>query len=660
MATTPSDLPAWALDKERTSDERYLLLLLSDACGLLKHLRTPQDQRPVSLKRIMGWREQQEAQLRPLELPALSRQDAETMAEMAPHLTTFTAQLSHGARWIGDAGAALRFFPALESLSLGSTSMRDLSFLEALPRLRTLQINSGELEDLGPLAHCPGLQHLRLGLSGMGPPLFAPQLFWLDTSPLGALQELESLSFSPNPAALAGLHFPKLTTAALSGDFCVQPDCSHLPDMPALRFLTLSGVQTLRGIHRFPELRHLTVSGTLRDFGDLPRLAKLDCLEVNTTQGWPRSVEPVAELPSLLWASFGGEWPRNYWPLAGAPRLCQLEVNHCPVVALDVGAVNAVLPSWDTLFAQPTPRPLPPLRFVAVDHGGDTRALPPRREVAHPDYQEHPKRFQLELAWMARRLRSIGTRLFGDDKALVCSFYTHGPCCERENQVSIESIDAARRLPEVVDAIRQELAWSPHREWLVSLGINLRIRYEHMTEQQKKWLRQIEEERNSWEDEHDHEKWVAKQRHILETQFRLRATEEAGEEPDPEDFEMPEILRGGSEGGELVNAKGGTAGSEDEEDENLDFQLKPFDEQEQNTPGDDSGDDSDVSVAPPPEPPPNFLEDPYAHPVADSYRAYATITEDGLFHHACRTLPTLCQLMGREPDEYYPAPGKPD
>lgn len=658
MATTPSDLPAWALDKERTSDERYLLLLLADACGLLKHLRTPQDQRPVTFKRVMCWREQQEAQLRPLELPALSRQHAETMAEMAPHLTTFAPQLSHGARWIGEAGAVLRFFPALESLSLGSTSMSDLSFLEALPRLHTLQLGSGELEDLGPLAHCPGLKHLNLVLSGIGPPHFSPPLYWLDTSPLAALQELETLSFYPNPAALAGLSFPRLTTATFSGESCVQPDCAHLPDMPALRFLTLSGVQTLRGIHRFPELRHLIISGPLRDFGDLPRLAKLDCLEVNTTQGWPRRLEPLAGLPSLIWASFQGEWPRNYWPMAGAPRLCQLEVPKCPVVALEVDAVNAVLPSLDSIFGLPEPRPLKPLRFIAVDHGGDTHALPPPQGEPHPDHTAHPKRFQLELTWMAKRLRSIGKRLFDDDKATPTS--SHSTYSNRRIDFAVESIDAARRLPEVVDAVRQTLAGSPHRDWQVFFSVNLRLHFEHMTEQQKKWLRQMEEEQDAEDDDFDLEKWQAKQQHILETQFRLRATEEAGEEPDPEDFEVPEILQGEGTGGQRVTPQGGAAGSEDEEEENPDFQLKPFDEQEQNTDDDDSDDDSGVTVAPPPTPPPSFFDDPYAHPLADTYRVYAILTEDGLYHHAYNTLATLCQLMGRGPDEHYPAPRQPD
>jgi hypothetical protein len=585
------------------------------------------------------------------------------MAEMSPYLTTFAPMLSNGARYIGDAGTVLRFFPALESLSVGWTSMRDISFLEDLPHLRSLQVNSGELEDLSPLAHCPSLRHLSLNLSGEGPPHYTPGLFWLDTSSLAALPELETLNFSPNPATLAGLSLPKLISATLAGDSCIQPDCTHLPDMPALRVLTLSGVQTLRGIHRFPELRHLSLSGPLRDFGDLPRLEKLDCLEVHTVQGWPRSVEPLAQAPSLMWVQFTGEWPRNYWPLAGAPRLCQLQVHRCPTVDLDVAAVNAVLPSWDPLFALPAPRPLPPFRFIAVDNGGDTHALPQRQEDHHPDFLAHPKRFQLELTWMLHRIFKLGKRLVNDEKAFTCIFRPSLPnCYTRHLDIKIESIDAARRLPEVVEAIRGELLHSPHTDWQISLCVGLRIRYEYMSEQQKKWIKQMEDERAAQDDEHDHEKWVAKQRHILETQFRLRTTADAGEEPDPEDFEVPEILQKDDLGGQLVTPHGSPAGNQDntddeEEEDNPDFQLKPFDEQEQNSDGDSGDDDgSNVATAPPPEPPPNFWDDPYAHPLADSYRVYATITENGLFHHAYRTLDTLCHLMGRKPDEYYPAP----
>ncbi|MBL9115255.1 MAG: hypothetical protein JNJ83_09650 [Verrucomicrobiaceae bacterium] len=661
MATTLTDLAAWALDPERTLDERYLLLLLTDACRQHRYLETPTSERPPTLVQIMGFRERKQAQLTPLELPRLSLGNAALLAEVAPHLTSFISPISYSERAIGEAGSVLRFFPALETLALGSTSMKDISFLESLTHLVEFQINSGELEDLSPFVHCTHLKRLSLGLSGEGAPHYAPPLFWLDTSPLAALVALESLTFSPNPAALSALRFPKLTTASFGGERCVQRDCTTLPDMPALRFLTLSGVQSLRGIQRYPELRHLIVRGSLRDFGDLPSLQHLDCLEVCTGQGWPRRLEPLTTLPALEWVRFTGECPRNYWPLSGAPKLCQLEVTGCPIVALDVAAINAALPSWDMHFSLPVPRPLQPLRFIAVDHGGDTSALPVSSDTEHPDYTKHPQRFVLELIWMFKRLRALGKTLVDDETAFSAIYTpTHTYRYGRVLNLSIESIDAARRLPEVVEAIRQQLAYARHTDWLIHLSVNLRIRYEHMSADQKRWLDEMKQDSlDDFDDEHM-KKWSATQKHILETQYRIRASEDAGEELDPEEFDVPEILSGETLGGQLVNPNGQPTNNENEE--NPDFSLKPFDEQEQNPTGDDddSDDNSDIAIAPPPEPPPSFWDDPYGHPLAATYRIYAMVNEQGLYHNAYRTLPTLCQLMGREPDEYYPATEPPN
>ena len=56
-----------------------------------------------------------------------------------------------------------------------------------------------------------------------------------------------------------------------------------------------------------------------------------------------------------------------------------------------------------------------------------------------------------------------------------------------------------------------------------------------------------------------------------------------------------------------------------------------------------------------PEPPPDFLDDPYAHPLANSYAFIATLTLDTFYHHG-HNLATVMQLMRREPDVFHPAP----
>ena len=94
---------------------------------------------------------------------------------------------------------------------------------------------------------------------------------------------------------------------------------------------------------------------------------------------------------------------------------------------------------------------------------------------------------------------------------------------------------------------------------------------------------------------------------------------------------------------------------EDDEEDDPDFQLKPFDEQEQNDPNDSDDGDRDVKTAPPPDPPPSFFDDPYAHPLSDSYMFFAILTMDSFYHHG-NNLATVMQLMRREPDELHTAP----
>jgi len=65
-----------------------------------------------------------------------------------------------------------------------------------------------------------------------------------------------------------------------------------------------------------------------------------------------------------------------------------------------------------------------------------------------------------------------------------------------------------------------------------------------------------------------------------------------------------------------------------------------------------------VKTALSPDPPQDFLDDPYAHPLADSYRFFANLTLESFFAHG-NNLATVMQVLKREPDEYYPAPERP-
>lgn len=653
MSPDLSPFSQWALDDSRTSEERYLIFLVCEACRLLEYLRKPIEYQREHIFKSLPQQFWKELYLNPLLLPDIGPGDTERAARMAEFLTKFSPNADHEKRKLGDAGAVLRFFPALEVVAMGSTAIKDLSFVASLPKLRCLQLFSGVLENLEPLRGCAALRELSLGFTGAGPPHFTPPVYWLDAQPLGALKGLKKLTIYPNPAILKGLSFPALTSADFSGGNCVQPDCTHLPDMPQLRLLKLDGVQSLRGISRFPQLRHLKISGPLRDWGDVSMLKELDCLEVDTQDGWPRDVMPLTTLPNLLWVRFGGEIPRNYWPLGQSPRLREVSMGNVPSVQLDVQAVNAGLASWDGIFALPELRPRAPLRFVAAEWGYDPGVLPPSPQEPGPEFLQHPKLFHLERLWMQSRvdqaLRTvIGNEGLGDRSHLS----TYEGSWERSASIDLTTLEAAKRLPQVLEAAREALAASPH-EWRCSVAVDLRLTEMEMTEQQKKWLRQIEEEGNRDDDDSEDRvnRYRLTQQHIIETQFRLRASEEDGDELDPEDFVPPEDIRPDAGcRGKLVPA--GTSG-EDEQEDNPDFSLKPFDEQEQNSDNDD--DDHDVAIAPSPEPPEHFWEDPYRHPLSESYRIYATLTLDTFFYNG-NNLATVQQLLDRRPDEYHAKP----
>lgn len=638
----------WAHDPARSIDERYLVYLLCRVADSFWRSRLSREQQLARRPRHIDYHELERLNLNPALVPQYSREETDIAASVAGELVAFEPHLCmHTAKPIRDAGG-LRFFPALERVSLGASGIRDLSWLAALPKLRALLFTSGELEDLSPLRHATGLRELTLQLDGAHAPLYAPPFLWPDATPLGSLQDLEKLTFGPNAAALQGLSFPALREASLS---CAgQRDCHCLPAMPGLTILTLGGVESLAGIDRYPLLRRLVISGPLRDFGDLPSLRHLTSLEVNTQWGWPRDVRPLAGLPELRHAKFGKDerqslslWviPRDYWPLAGAPRLRQIEAPGADCVALELQAINAALSPWDEDFLAPQAKPLPALRFIASERLDE---VPPRTDTAPGALGADPEMRHRERLWMAERIRNRLNRLVGHE-------YGVPPVTElslrhregREICLTFETQDLAERLPEALDLVRQCLAESPH-EWWVHVWIRLRVPDALFTEQQRRWLAQIKERYRDYDDEREHEKWQARQRHLIDSTFKVRIAREEGEEPDPNDFRPP-----GEAGSGVREVAGVSIKPSGDEEIPPEFRLRPFDEQDQNT-GDDGVDEGDIATEIDTGPPQWFIEDPNAHPLAETYSVYGSLLLDR-FTVTLRTRATAETLMGRPVDE---------
>ncbi|MCB1066072.1 MAG: hypothetical protein KDN20_24535 [Verrucomicrobiae bacterium] len=654
-STPPAKLPPfpeWALDPARTAAERYLIWLLCNTAARTHWMGLPPEERVVVSAPLIPSEIMKIYYLNPALVPPIEEEDVTLAAEMIPMVTDFplNVSMSFQCRQIQD-GAALAFFPALERINLGSTTLSDLSWLAHLPRLRHLQITSGDLEDLSPLARVPQLQSLHLNLTGGGTTRLAPPLLWPETGAMAALQELEVLHFSPNAAALEGLSFPRLREARLT---CAgQRDCRVLPDMPELRILTLNGVESLRGIGRFPQLRNLTLAGPLRSFGDLPELRELTCLQVNTQAGWPRDVAPLATLPELRAVCFLGEVPRNYWPLAGAPKLRVLETHRAVGIDLDVQAINAALSPWDVDFLAPEPRlPLPPLRIVSAH---DFRPFLPDTEWTDPDQLADPEMFCRELVWMDKRCQSRIEAMIGHPYGLntvSSSTYTHHR--SRSHNFYVQSQDLADRLPELVDLLRLIMAESPH-DRVFRIVIHLRVPTELFGEKERRWLKIIEEQYRHHDDDDDDsvERYRLTQQHLIDTAYRLRTASEEGETPEPADFAPPEALGPTGHGKPKPVSATGETGGDDEDETPDDYRLRSYDEQEKD--GHDASDgegndDGDLKVETDPDPPEWFFEDPNAHPLSHSYNLLALVTRDTFVVNS-RHLPIGASLMRIPIDE---------
>jgi hypothetical protein len=633
-----SNFSTWANDPARTVDERYTVWLLCEAAYRVWYSRLPPEAWRQVPRREIDFVTRGALKYNPALAPTYGEGQTDLVAEMGPWMTAFEPKVcAHNERPIRDAGA-LRFFPALESVKLGDTEMVDLSWVEVLPNLRTLWLNSAEVSDLSPMASATGLRELRLQLSYRGQPSMAPPLLWPDAGSLGALTELEILHYGPNAAVLEGLAFPRLGEAHLS---CVgQRDCHCLPAMPALRVLTLSGVESLRGISRFPVLRNLEISGPLRDLGEVGELPALTSLKVATDHGWPRIVEPLAAARELRYASFTGEMPRNYWPLAAAPKLRELDAPKAVGIEGDVQVINAALSSWDLDFLAPESCPLPPLRFLLAKKPHLQR--PPADEV-HPDRDLDPEMFRQEILWMERRVRAALGDLVGHSHGLQKSSGGHEHDTQRRLHVIIQTQDLAMRLPEAIDVMRRCMAESPH-EWWFNFWIHLRIPEEYFDEQQKVWMEVIRQHRANRDDDIDYERHQRTRRHLIETTYLKRSAEEEGEVIDPSECAPgPDV--GPETSGDLVAAR--TRSSKGEPGEGGDdFELRPYDEQDHND-DDDDDEEGGTAVEIDPNPPESFWEDPNAHPLADSYCVMGHLSID-TFCVDERFAPTAMSLMRRE------------
>lgn len=610
----------WALADARTVEELYTTELIVEQ-GLNWWYSHHKISRPFDYEAIIE--RQRQRSLNPAYEPKLNETELRRAAEMLHQIKSWSIW-PYNERPVRDL-QALTFLTALEDLKIGGCEVTDLSVLATLPNLRVLHFGSADCEDLSPLAGCRQLRELGLTLGKSG---FRVGTHWPNVQGLEQLQQLETLTLAGNLLAFApGVSWPNVRTAALLCDPLAARSVRELPQLPACEFLTLSGVERLDGIEQFPRLRNLTINSDTRSFEPLTSLNHLTAL---TCTGFaPLDVRPLTRLPQLQVLLFNANYqynlaapkPRDFSPLADAPRLRELVVAGCPPVEEEVKTLCALLMPWDDVLAAAAPCPVPPLRLiVAKNHPMDRRNTPQFEPDDHGLPDLALRKFQGD--WVGRYLFKAISQAIGCEDWGTAS----GEGVYRSFTIEIHAYALVEKSREILEATRAALAHLRH-DYIGTFWIRLQSPVPEATPAQKELEAQFQKEQEEAQWERDQKDRLD----LLERQHRIELKKQLGEKIKPEDFIVPPQSP---------------------------LPPPPW-EQEADDAEDDGENDGDggIAVKEKLEPPPNPWDN--EHPLADKYALLATLTLAELWvwpHHR----DIAVYLMHQEPDLEIPDDPQPE
>lgn len=597
----PEAFVRWALDDARTLEERYTTELLVGDCvqsWRWKHKIYHQD--PIDAH---SERERQRA-LNPAYQPTYSEESIRRTAEMLPELKSLNYYCGYDQRPIRDI-KVFRFIPALEDLRLMRAELVDISPLLDLPRLRVLSFSSLLCEDLCPLGRLSQLRELTLELLPNWPVLAG----------LENLSQLEFLSLKGNLLAFPpGITWPSVRRGALLCEPLAARNVRDLPQLPAVEFLTLDGVERLDGIAAFTRLRNLTLEARVRDFAplaDLPHLTSFFCHADE-----PRDVSPLVRVPRLTFVSFdlGHKArvvpiaPRDLSPLTDCPQLRALQVGKKDLLASEAAAINAGLPSWEDQLLAETPRALPPLKFAIAPW----KHHPPR-----PQPVPEPGEFELpdvglcgcQSVWLSRYLSRVITEGLDDpDWGEV-----GGDAASRSFHATVESYGVVERFAEIVHWFRVAITRLRH-EYHGEIMICLKVPPLKASPAQ----RELERKFRDAQDQAEFENRRRERAEYLERLHRYELKKQEGMTIKPEEFAPGEPVP-----------------------------LPPPPWESDNEDKDDAEGEGGVAVKEKPDPPPSFNDG--EHPLADNYRLIVHLSLGEAWfapHHRDLAI----YLMRRQPD----------
>ncbi len=516
------DFIAWATNPKLNIEEAFCAeVIVEKATELWRMQNRMADPEGLDLKR----ERHKKRCLNPAHRIQLNTKDVERAAsalDNIQHFSFYASKYSHDDRPLRDI-TGLRFLRSLKDLSLHGVETSDVSVLAGLPQLKKLLLWDEELEDMRPFERCVALESLSLHISQP----------WPQTTSLERLPELKSFEWRGNVFALEGIGpLPHVTRAKFEGGFQWKLPLRNLlplPVMPKLRVFELDPVWSIEGIDRWPGITNLTLNGIVRDLRPLHSLTQLTHLTLKTER--LRNVQQLVGVPRLKYLLVDSEHPVDFSALTDAPHLHEIEVKRCEINRMEVATLNSVLTPWDDEFAAPEPRTLPPLRFRLVP---DREAFKgSSAEAASADEIEaDPGLLASEARWVKRKIASRLNQLLGGKKWGGVDATDSGL---RAASITINSLEAAERLPKIIESVRQVLAQSKHR-WEVHLHISLESEWSQQYPELEKEL-----QKQRLIDEHlQFEKRQQERKEFLERKHRAELLQQEGMKVKPEDFAAPE------------------------------------------------------------------------------------------------------------------------
>jgi hypothetical protein len=520
-----ADFVQWVHSPDRTQEELITVERITEAA--LPLWRTRHGVRVADFHAANAGEKERRHQRahNPAYLPTLLDAALEQTAEVLGEIEEFSFQSGYDADRTVRALSPLRWLPRLTSLSISRAELADPEVISELTGLRRLHLSDTLLDDTKAVGACRELRELSLSLSRP----------WPDLGALAALVQLETFTFSGNILALADVPaLPRVRTASFSGSGLAPRDLRGLPEMPLLEVLTAGPVFGLAGLERHPRLRTLKLNGPMENLQPLAALRALTYLEL--TGDHFRSVAPLATLPELRWAVFATARPRDYSPLAEAPRLHQVEVRGCDIHELELGALHAALDPWDSEWALAEPRPLP-REYRFLYHAGNN--FSPWWPLEDPPEASWHGDAMMEIAeqrWFQRAVQAAAAAFLGEPD-FNASGRHRGDYPSREGRVRLSRWDYLEKLPGLLEVLRGVLARTRFRH-AIHVGATISVAEARGMEEQRRWQddEETEEERRAkW----DEEKRLKREQLDREHRFELLKAE--GAEIDPEDFAAPPL-----------------------------------------------------------------------------------------------------------------------